>query len=70
VTRSRFLPRFQRAKKASGLTMDELAKKAGFASKQALDDWTRQKQRDADVERIEKVAKALGVEPAWLAGLK
>jgi len=58
--------RLREARKASGLTLRELAERAGIANYQTIDNIERARQR-ASVDQIESLAHALGVSPAWLA---
>ena len=58
--------RLREARKAAGLTLRELAERAGIANYQTIDNIERGKQR-ASVDQIESLAHALGISPAWLA---
>ena len=58
--------RLREARKAAGLTLRELAKEAGFANHQTVNNIERGTQR-ASVDQIESLARALGISPAWLA---
>ena len=58
--------RLREARKAAGLTLRELAERAGIANYQTIDNIERARQR-ASVDQIECLARALGVSPAWLA---
>ena len=58
--------RLREARKAAGLTLRELAERAGIANYQTVDNIERARQR-ASVDQIESLARALSVSPAWLA---
>ena len=58
--------RLREARKAAGLTLRELAERAGIVNYQTIDNIERGKQR-ASVDQIESLAHALGISPAWLA---
>ena len=58
--------RLREARKAAGLTLRELAERAGIANYQTIDNIERARQR-ASVDQIESLARALGVSASWLA---
>ena len=58
--------RLREARKTAGLTLRELAERAGIANYQTIDNIERARQR-ASIDQIESLARALGVLPAWLA---
>lgn len=68
MSRMPFRKRFERLRKASRKTLQEIADEAGFSSRQALHDWTMKVRLDADIERLERIAVALGVAPKLLLG--
>ena len=58
--------RLREARKTAGLTLRELAERAGITNYQTIDNIERARQR-ASVDQIESLARALGISPAWLA---
>lgn len=58
--------RLREARKAAGLTLRELAERAGIANYQTIDNIERARQR-ASVDQIESLARALGVSASWMA---
>ena len=58
--------RLSEARKAAGLTLRELAERAGIANYQTIDNIERARQR-ASVDQIESLARALGVSANWMA---
>ena len=58
--------RLREARKTAGLTLRELAERAGIANYQTIDNIERARQR-ASIDQIESLARALGVSASWMA---
>lgn len=59
--------RIARSKKSRRVSWDDLADECDIASRQALQQKVSKRSLEKDLQMLRRLAKALGVNPAWLA---